>query len=114
VSGVTPRTYPFRPRRAPGSQDLAARAMDEVTLYRVILGYLQRLPGAIKEVTGKDGKPKMRCDCVVSHRMRMRVCPPFSGAPPLLSQTVASVSSLLAFPHPSHHQGHADLSGHVF
>jgi site-specific recombinase XerD len=35
--------------------------MDEVTLYRVILGYLQRLPGAMKEMTGKDGKPEMRC-----------------------------------------------------
>jgi integrase/recombinase XerC len=51
----------FRPRRAPASEDLAARAMDEVTLYRVILGYLQRLPGAMKEMTGKDGKPEMRC-----------------------------------------------------
>ena len=51
----------FRPRRAPGSEDLATRAMDEVTLYRVILSYLQRLPGAMKEVTGKDGKPKTSC-----------------------------------------------------
>lgn len=51
----------FRPRRGPGSGKLAERAMDEVTLYRVILSYLRRLPGAMKEVTGKDGKPKMRC-----------------------------------------------------
>src|SRR5580704_1353356 len=51
----------FRPRRAPGADALAARAMDEVTLYRVILSYLQRLPGAMKEVTGKDGKPKIHC-----------------------------------------------------
>ena len=51
----------FRPRRAPASKNLAARAMDEVTLYRVILGYLQRLPGAMKEVTAKDGGPEMRC-----------------------------------------------------
>ena len=35
--------------------------MGEVTLYRVILGYLERLPGAMKEVTGKDGKAKKRC-----------------------------------------------------
>ena len=35
--------------------------MGEVTMYRAILDYLMRLPGAIKEVTGKDGKPKQRC-----------------------------------------------------
>ena len=35
--------------------------MDEVTLYRLILGYLKRLPGAMKEMTGKDGKPKISC-----------------------------------------------------
>ncbi len=35
--------------------------MGEVTMYRVILGYLERLPGAMKEVTGKDGKPVKRC-----------------------------------------------------
>jgi integrase/recombinase XerC len=51
----------FRPRRAPGSDELAGRAISEVSLYRVILSYLQRLPGAMKETTGKDGKPQMRC-----------------------------------------------------
>jgi site-specific recombinase XerD len=51
----------FRPRRAPGADALAERGMGEVTLYRVILSYLQRLPGAMKEVTGKDGKPQLRC-----------------------------------------------------
>jgi len=51
----------FRPRRASASDKLAQRAIDEVTLYRVILSYLKRLPGAVKEVIGKDGKPKMRC-----------------------------------------------------
>jgi integrase/recombinase XerC len=51
----------FRPRRAPGSEDLAGRAISEVSLYRVMLSYLRRLPGAMKEVTGKDGKPQMRC-----------------------------------------------------
>jgi integrase len=30
-------------------------------MYRVILEYLKRLPGAMKEVTGKDGKPRQRC-----------------------------------------------------
>ena len=51
----------FRPRRAPGSEELAERSMGEVTMYRAILGYLERLPGAIKETTGKDGEPEMRC-----------------------------------------------------
>ena len=26
-----------------------------------ILGYLERLPGAVKEFIGKDGTPEMRC-----------------------------------------------------
>ena len=51
----------FRPRRAPSSDKLAERRMGEVTLYRVILGYLERLTGPMKEVIGKDDKAKMRC-----------------------------------------------------
>jgi site-specific recombinase XerD len=51
----------FRPRRSPGSEKLADRGMNEVTLYRVILSYLERLPGALKETTSKDGKPRQRC-----------------------------------------------------
>ncbi len=51
----------FRPRRASSSDELAERGMGEVTLYRLILSYLERLPGAMKEVTGKDRKPQMRC-----------------------------------------------------
>ena len=51
----------FRPRRAPGSEELADRAMGEVTMYRVMLAYLMRLPNAMKEFIGKDGKPRLRC-----------------------------------------------------
>jgi site-specific recombinase XerD len=51
----------FRPRRAPGSEQLAERAMSEVTMYRIIRDHMQGLPNAMKEVTGKDGKPKIRC-----------------------------------------------------
>src|ERR1017187_772943 len=51
----------FRPRRAPGSEELAGRAMGEVTPYRVILSYLERLPNAMKESVGKDGTAKLRC-----------------------------------------------------
>ena len=35
--------------------------MGEVTMYRTILEYLMRLPGATQEVSGKDGKPRQRC-----------------------------------------------------
>jgi integrase len=35
--------------------------MGEVTMYRAILEHLTRLPGAMKEMTGKDGTPEMRC-----------------------------------------------------
>ncbi len=34
--------------------------MGEVTTYSAILGYLEQLPGATKEVTGEDGKPRQR------------------------------------------------------
>ena len=51
----------FRPRRAPSSEKLADRGMGDVTMYRVILSYLKRLPGAVKECIGKDGTPEMRC-----------------------------------------------------
>lgn len=51
----------FRPRRVPASEELAARRLSEVSLYRLIMSYLERLPGAMKEVTGKDGKPRKRC-----------------------------------------------------
>jgi len=51
----------FRPRRAPSSEKLADRSMGEVTMYRVILGYLERLPGAVKEFSGKGGEAEQRC-----------------------------------------------------
>ena len=35
--------------------------MDEVTMYRVIQGYLERLPTAIKEIELPDGKITRRC-----------------------------------------------------
>jgi site-specific recombinase XerD len=35
--------------------------MDEITMWRVILGYLERLPGAVKEVTPADGAAHREC-----------------------------------------------------
>jgi integrase/recombinase XerC len=51
----------FRPRRAPGSEELASRSMGEVTMYRTILRYLERVPNAMKEFTNAAGQPEMRC-----------------------------------------------------
>lgn len=51
----------FRPRLNPRSKRLAERAMDEATMYRVIQGYLESLPGALKEVAQEDGTTGVRC-----------------------------------------------------
>ncbi|MDA2933225.1 tyrosine-type recombinase/integrase [Acidobacteria bacterium AH-259-D05] len=51
----------FRPRLNPRSQRLAERAMDPVTMYRLIQGYLERLPGAMKEVQLPDGSRAKQC-----------------------------------------------------
>jgi site-specific recombinase XerD len=51
----------FRPRLNPRSVKLADRPMDQVTMYRLIQSYLERLPGAHKEVIDTDGTPHRRC-----------------------------------------------------
>lgn len=51
----------FRPRLNPRSTKLADKAMDDATMYRVIQGYLEGLPGALKEAAGKDGGAGERC-----------------------------------------------------
>jgi len=51
----------FRPRRASSAEKLSIRAISEVTMWRVIMSYLERLPNAMKEMTGEDGKPEPRC-----------------------------------------------------
>jgi len=51
----------FRPRRNSRSEVLANRGMDEVTLWRVVLVYLKRLPGAMTEVQLPDGSMELRC-----------------------------------------------------
>jgi site-specific recombinase XerD len=45
----------FRPRLNPRSQKLGISAMDPATMYRLVEGYLQQLPGAIKERTAGEG-----------------------------------------------------------
>ena len=51
----------FRPRRNSRIEDLAGRHMDEITMWRVVLGYLERLPGATKEVELPDGTVHREC-----------------------------------------------------
>ena len=51
----------FRAQAGPRSQKLAKEAMDPATMYRVIMGYLERLPGAMKEHKEKDGTTVKRC-----------------------------------------------------
>jgi hypothetical protein len=42
-------------------KELANRHMDEVTMWRAILRYLERIPGSMKEVQLPDGKVKNQC-----------------------------------------------------
>jgi site-specific recombinase XerD len=51
----------FRPRLSPRSQKLAARGMDEVTMYRLIQSYLEQIPAALKEELLPDGTAVKRC-----------------------------------------------------
>jgi integrase len=52
----------FRPRRNSRIEEqLANRGMDEITMWRIILGYLERLPGAVKEATFADGSTRQAC-----------------------------------------------------
>src|ERR1051326_9197255 len=51
----------FRPLLNPRSKKLAGRAMDSKTMYRVIQGYLERLPAATKEAVQADGCVRRQC-----------------------------------------------------
>ena len=51
----------FRPRASSRSRKLSDRAMDPVTMYRLIQNYLGRLPGAIQEVRDPAGTVRRKC-----------------------------------------------------
>ena len=51
----------FRPRLNPRSTKLGKGRMNESTMYRVIESYLERLPGAMKEVENPDGPTTRHC-----------------------------------------------------
>jgi len=51
----------FRPRLNARSKKLSNRAMDAVTMWRLIQQYLVQLPGAVKEVQRSDGTTTSQC-----------------------------------------------------
>lgn len=51
----------FRGKRNSRVEELSARPMDSATMYRLIQGYLRRLPGAIIEEENPDGTKVERC-----------------------------------------------------
>jgi site-specific recombinase XerD len=51
----------FRPRLAPHAEDLSNRAMTERTMNRLLMAYLERLPGAMHEVDLPDGRKERHC-----------------------------------------------------
>lgn len=51
----------FRPQAQSRSKKLAERAMDEVTMYRLLQSYLERLPGVVREVQRSDATVMPQC-----------------------------------------------------
>jgi site-specific recombinase XerD len=60
ISGVESGPL-FRPRRSYHREALLNRPMDEVTMWRVILGYLKQLPGSMQVVSQPDGSTRRKC-----------------------------------------------------
>jgi site-specific recombinase XerD len=59
----------FRPQLNPRSQKLASRAMAERTMYRLIMSYLERLPGAMRDIELED-KSIVRSCIYTPHSLR--------------------------------------------
>ncbi len=51
----------FRPRRSQHNDTLAARRMTERSMYRVLMRYLERLPGAMREEISVTGEKTQVC-----------------------------------------------------
>src|SRR5262249_30043067 len=51
----------FRPRSSSKGQTLAARPMTERSMSNLLMGYLQRLPGANQQTELPTGQKAMRC-----------------------------------------------------
>jgi site-specific recombinase XerD len=67
-AGITSGSL-FRPRLNPRSERLSDRSMNPKTMYLLIESYLERLPGAMKEVTKADGSMGSYC-IYTPHSMR--------------------------------------------
>lgn len=59
-AGITSGSL-FRPQAQSRSMKLANRPIDEVTMYRLLQSYLERLPGAVREVQRPDGTTARQC-----------------------------------------------------
>jgi site-specific recombinase XerD len=51
----------FRPRKSAHTEEFSERHIDEVTMWRLVQGYLNRLPGSTSEVIAPDGSKVFRC-----------------------------------------------------
>ena len=51
----------FRPRVSQHGEALAARRLTERTMYRILMSYLERLPGAMREEVSDKGEKKLVC-----------------------------------------------------
>jgi len=51
----------FRSQLGPASSRLANRKMDPATMYRIVQRYLEKLPGAMKEVQLTNGNTRTKC-----------------------------------------------------
>jgi site-specific recombinase XerD len=51
----------FRPRLSQHHETLAARRMTERSMYRILMSYLERLPGAIRETVLPGGEKTFEC-----------------------------------------------------
>ncbi len=69
----------FRPRLNPLSQKLGNGVMHPATMHRLLLSYLERLPGAMKEELQPDGTVRRRC-IYTAHSLRATAAPLLLGA----------------------------------
>jgi site-specific recombinase XerD len=51
----------FRPRRAPHSDDLASRRLSQRAMYKILMSYLEGLPGAMRAHTLPSGESVQQC-----------------------------------------------------
>ena len=91
----------FRPRLSQHHETLAPRRMTERSMYRVLMGYLERLPGAMQEKELPSGE-KVR-ECIYSpHSLRATTATLLLGG----KEPIESVQELLDHKHITTTQGY--------